>query len=117
VAPVSDQKTLQPANPIDEPANLTDRPEWGGFWSNIWPAIKDWLEEPVPEYDLGAVVWWVSGRAGEPLRLISVFQLLPPRPSVSRLLRRRSQHGLVCMLLKQRSSRMPYAAPRQKRGY
>jgi hypothetical protein len=52
VPPVGDQKTLQPANPIDEPANLTDRPEWGGFWSNIWPAIKDWLEEPVPEYDL-----------------------------------------------------------------
>lgn len=50
--PVGDQKTLQPANPIDKPANLTDRPEWGGFWSNIWPAIKDWLEEPVPEYDL-----------------------------------------------------------------
>jgi len=47
-----DQKALQPGNPIDEPANLTDRPEWSGFWSDIWPAIKDWLEEPVPEYDL-----------------------------------------------------------------
>jgi hypothetical protein len=62
-------------------------------------------------------VRWANGRAGEPSRLISVFQPLPPRPSVSRLLRRRSQHGLVCMLLKQRSSRMPYAAPRQKCEY
>ena len=47
-----DQQTLQPGNPIDEPANLTDRPDWTNFWSDIWPSIKDWLEEPVPEYDL-----------------------------------------------------------------
>jgi hypothetical protein len=49
---VGDHETLQPGNPIDEPANFTDRPEWIDFWSNIWPAIRDWLEEPVPEYDL-----------------------------------------------------------------
>ena len=47
-----DQQTLQPGNPIDEPANLTDRPDWNHFWSDTWPAIKDWLEEPVPEYDI-----------------------------------------------------------------
>jgi hypothetical protein len=47
-----DQQTLQPGNPIDEPANLTDRPDWTNFWSDIWPSFKDWLEEPVPEYDL-----------------------------------------------------------------
>ena len=47
-----DQQTLQPGNPIDEPANLTDRPDWTNFWSDTWPAFKDWLEEPVPEYDL-----------------------------------------------------------------
>jgi hypothetical protein len=58
VAPaVDDQKTLQPGNPIDEPATFTDQPDWNHFWSDIWPAIKDWLEELVPEYDLD------SGRA------------------------------------------------------
>jgi hypothetical protein len=43
---------LQPGNPLDEPANLNDRPDWINFWSNIWPPIRDWLEEKVPEYDL-----------------------------------------------------------------
>lgn len=47
-----DRERLQPGNPLDEPADLTDRPDWNHFWSNTWPAIKDWLEEPVPEYDL-----------------------------------------------------------------
>jgi hypothetical protein len=48
----NDQKALQPGNPVDEPANLRDRPDWSGFWSDIWPTIKDWLDESVPEYDL-----------------------------------------------------------------
>ena len=53
-----DQQTLQPGNPIDEPANLTDRPDWTHFWSDTWPAIKDWLEEPVPEYDIESGQRW-----------------------------------------------------------
>jgi hypothetical protein len=53
IPPVPDhQQTLQPGNPLDEPANLNDRPDWINFWSNIWPSIRDWLEEKVPEYDL-----------------------------------------------------------------
>jgi hypothetical protein len=47
-----DRQTLQPGNPLDEPANITDRPDWINFWSNIWPSVRDWLEEKVPEYDL-----------------------------------------------------------------
>ena len=50
---VGDHETLQPGNPIDEPANFTDRPDWNHFWSDTWPAIKDWLEEPSR-----AVGWW-----------------------------------------------------------
>jgi hypothetical protein len=47
-----------PGNPMDEPATFSDRfgaaqqPSDGEFWSSVWPAIKSWLEEPVPEYDL-----------------------------------------------------------------
>jgi hypothetical protein len=48
----NDRQTLQPGNPLDEPANFTDRPDWINFWSNIWPSVRDWLEEKVPEYDL-----------------------------------------------------------------
>jgi hypothetical protein len=47
-----DRQTLQPGNPLDEPANFTDRPDWTNFWSNIWPSVRDWLKEKVPEYDL-----------------------------------------------------------------
>jgi hypothetical protein len=46
------QQTLQPGNPPDAPANLADGPGWTNFWSNIWPSVKDWLEEKVPEYDI-----------------------------------------------------------------
>jgi hypothetical protein len=53
IPPVPDhQQTLQPGNPIDEPASLNDRPASPDFWSNVWPAVRTWLEEPVPEYDL-----------------------------------------------------------------
>jgi hypothetical protein len=47
-----------PSNPMDEPATFADRFGAGQqagdskFWSTVWPAIKSWLEEPVPEYDL-----------------------------------------------------------------
>jgi hypothetical protein len=112
-----DQQTLQPGNPIDEPANLTDRPDWNHFWSDTWPAIKDWLEEPVPNTTSRAVEWWENGRAGEPLRLTSESQPRPRRSSASRPLRRPSQHGLVCMLQKQLLSRMLHVVPRQKCGY
>ena len=102
-----DQQTLQPGNPIDEPANLTDRPDWNHFWSDTWPAIKDWLEEPVPEYDIE------SGQAvGERPRWRRLISAFPPRlrrPLVSRLLRQRSQHGLASMLLKHPSSQIPDA--------
>lgn len=30
-----DRQTLQPGNPLDEPANFTDRPDWINFWPNI----------------------------------------------------------------------------------
>ncbi len=109
---VGDHETLQPGNPIDEPANFTDRPDWNHFWSDTWPAIKDWLEEPSR-----AVGWWENGRAGEPLRLTSESQPRPRRSSASRPLRRPSQHGLVCMLQKQLLSRMLHVVPRQKCGY
>jgi hypothetical protein len=46
------QQALQPGNPLDEPANLNDRPDWINFWSNIWPSVRSWLEEKVPEYDI-----------------------------------------------------------------
>lgn len=47
-----------PGNPMDEPANFADR--FGtedrrgasDFWSKVWPAFRNWLEEPVPEHDL-----------------------------------------------------------------
>jgi hypothetical protein len=51
-SPVADQKAPQPGNPTDEPANFNDRADWTNFWSNIWPRVRDWLEERVPEYDL-----------------------------------------------------------------
>jgi hypothetical protein len=51
-SPVADQKAPQPGNPTDEPANFNDRPSSSDFWSNVWPAVRTWLEEPVPEYDL-----------------------------------------------------------------
>jgi hypothetical protein len=47
-----DKQTLQRGNPLDEPANFTGRRDWINFWSNIWPSVRDWLEEKVPEYDL-----------------------------------------------------------------
>ena len=112
-----DQQTLQPGNPIDEPANLTDRPDWNHFWSDTWPAIKDWLVSRYLNMTSRAVRRRASGRAGEPLRLISAFPPRLRRPLVSRLLRQRSQHGLASMLLKHPSSQMPYAAPRQRLGY
>ena len=52
LSPIGDQKAPQPGNPTDEPANLADRADWINFWSNIWPRVRDWLEEKVPEYDL-----------------------------------------------------------------
>jgi hypothetical protein len=47
-----DRQTLQPGNPLDEPANLTDRHDSPDFWSNVWPTVRNWLKETVPEYDL-----------------------------------------------------------------
>jgi hypothetical protein len=86
-----DQQTLQPGNPIDEPANLTDRPDWNHFWSDTWPAIKDWLEEPVPEYDLesGRVVGerprWraVAPYLGIPAATAAVFGIEAFAPTVA----------------------------------
>jgi hypothetical protein len=88
-----DQQTLQPGNPIDEPANLTDRPDWNHFWSDTWPAIKDWLEEPVPEYDLesGRVVGerprWraVAPYLGIPAATAAVFGIEAFAPTVAAL--------------------------------
>jgi hypothetical protein len=68
--PTSDAPTTpSPRNPSDERANFTDRfgfsdqaasfadrfgdwPDNSEFWSKVWPAIKHWLEEPVPEHDI-----------------------------------------------------------------
>jgi DNase/tRNase domain of colicin-like bacteriocin len=33
-------------------ANLMNQPATGGFWSNISTAVRNWLQESVPEYDL-----------------------------------------------------------------
>ncbi len=63
-----------PRNPIG------DQPGHSEFWSNVWPAVRNWLQQPVPEHDLesGKVVG--SGRAGKPSRLTWAFRLRPRRP-------------------------------------
>ena len=88
---VGDHETLQPGNPIDEPANFTDRPDLNHFWSDTWPAIKDWLEEPVPEYDLesGRVVGerprWraIAPYLGIPAATAAVFGIEAFAPTVA----------------------------------
>jgi hypothetical protein len=88
---VGNHETLQPGNPFDKPANFTDRPEWIDFWSNIWPAIRDWLEEPVPEYDLesGRVVGerprWraIAPYLGIPAATAAVFGIEAFAPTVA----------------------------------
>jgi hypothetical protein len=45
-----------PGNPMEEPTTFADRfgagqqPSNSEFWSTVWPAIKRWLEEPVPQH-------------------------------------------------------------------
>jgi hypothetical protein len=58
-APTSDGPVEpSPNNLTDEPASFADRFGVGRqagdnkFWSFVWPALKNWLEQAVPEYDL-----------------------------------------------------------------
>ena len=58
-APTGDASAgLAPGNPFDEPTNFTDRfrsnnPQVSSeLWSEVWPGFKNWLQQPVPEYDL-----------------------------------------------------------------
>jgi hypothetical protein len=48
----------QQANLIGELINPNYRPGSPDFWSTVWPAVRTWLEEPVPEHDIdgGSVV-------------------------------------------------------------
>lgn len=47
-----------PGNPIDEPAAFAGRfapsnqSVGSSFWSDVWPGIRSWLQEPVPVHDL-----------------------------------------------------------------
>jgi hypothetical protein len=44
------RETLLPGNPMDEPAAFADRfapsnqPDGSSFWSDVWPAIRNWLQ-------------------------------------------------------------------------
>jgi hypothetical protein len=91
--------TMKPApgNPMDEPATFADRFGAGQqagdskFWSTVWPAIKSWLEEPVPEYDLesGEVVgerprWRViAPYFGIPIATAAIFGVEALAPAVA----------------------------------
>jgi len=84
----NDQKQLQPGNPFDEPANFTDRPD---FWSDVWPAIRNWLQEPVPVHDLesGEVVGersrWeaLAPYIGIPIATAAIFGLEAFAPAIA----------------------------------
>jgi hypothetical protein len=56
VAPTGgdEQVKLQPRHHIDEPPDFSssDQPRGRDFWSNVRSAIRNWLEELVPEYEL-----------------------------------------------------------------
>jgi hypothetical protein len=86
-----------PGNPMDEPATFSDRfgaaqqPSDSEFWSTVWPAIKIWLEEPVPEYDLesGEVVGerprWraIAPYVGIPAATAAIFGVEAFAPAVA----------------------------------
>jgi hypothetical protein len=97
----------QPANfadrfgSSDQPANFNDRFGFGDrrgdseFWSKVWPAIRNWLQEPVPEHDIdtGEVVgerprWQaIAPYVGIPIATTAIFGL--------EAYRQRSQRGWV----------------------
>jgi len=97
-APAGDDRvTPQHGNPFDEPANFTDRfgswdqPGNSEFWSKVWPSIRSWLEEPVPEHDLesGEVVGerprWraIAPYLGIPVASASIFGLEAFAPTIA----------------------------------
>jgi hypothetical protein len=89
--------TLQPGHPNGERANFADRfgfsDRRGGseFWSKVWPAIRNWLQEPVPEHDIdtGEVVgerprWQaIAPYVGIPIATAAIFGLEAYAPAIA----------------------------------
>ena len=79
----------------DEPANFADRfgdwPDKSDFWSKVWPAIRAWLQEPVPEHDIdgGRVVGerprWraIAPYVGIPIATAGIFGLEAYAPAIA----------------------------------
>ncbi len=79
----------------DEPANFADRfgdwPDKSDFWSKVWPAIRAWLREPVPEHDIdgGRVVgerprWQaIAPYVGIPIATAGIFGLEAYAPAIA----------------------------------
>jgi hypothetical protein len=97
--PPTDTEQIKPSpgNPMDQPANFADRFGAGQqagdskFWSTVWPAIKNWLEEPVPQYDMenGKVVgerprWQaIAPYVGIPVATATIFGLEAFAPAIA----------------------------------
>jgi hypothetical protein len=97
-APTNDEWIKpSPGNPIDAPASFADRfgswdqPSDSEFWSKVWPSIRSWLEEPVPEHDLesGEVVGerprWkaIAPYLGIPVATAAIFGLEAYAPAIA----------------------------------
>jgi hypothetical protein len=80
----------------DQPANFNDRfgssehPGGSEFWSRIWPAIRAWLEEQVPEYDIeggqvGERPRWraIAPYVGIPIATAGIFGLEAYAPAIA----------------------------------
>jgi len=86
-----------PGNPIDGPADFAGRfapsnqPVGSSFWSDIWPGIRSWLQEPVPVHDLesGEVVGerprWeaLAPYIGIPIATAAIFGLEAFAPAIA----------------------------------